>query len=293
MQTAPPSAHGDDETVLAEHLECSLLNANLDVNRRIPFSLKGSLQPLVLHTSLHSDQNGLDLSRPLSYAASHLAGTCVWHIVWYAFLQHHQGQGRHKQHVVYLCTICGLLYGRLRKSSYLLLLQQTQLGLALRCRAGGSTAYTRFHIEPIPVWMPLILSPALLPIRVCAFLQGGNLCQQAGYGKATSKHGRLCCRLVSTYAAPYLPAARWPMPPCEQSPPQGSVSSETWSAMSMPFFLGCSAALHAGCSHRLVQRPCSGRSGFEKLSRTSTIDPWTLQIYAWGVGVCSSDGHDV
>ena len=38
---------------------------------------------------------------------------------------------------------------------------------------GGRTAGSS------PVEMPLILSPALLPMRVCAFLQGKKFCQQA------------------------------------------------------------------------------------------------------------------
>ena len=65
----------------------ALLRADLDINGGVSLSLEGGLQALFLHAGLHSDQDGLDLPRPLCYAASHLAGTCMLQCVWYAALQ--------------------------------------------------------------------------------------------------------------------------------------------------------------------------------------------------------------
>ena len=138
-----------------------------------------------------------------------------------------------------------------------------------------------------PVEMPLILSPALLPMRVCAFLQGKKFCQQAQVHRCEPYSRRSCSYMLITYAAPCLPAARWPMPPCEQSPPQSSVFSGTWFATLMPVFLGCSGALPADYFRRSEQRPCCRR----EMSHRSTSDPWTLQYRTWRPGLCSFNRH--
>ena len=53
------------------------MHADLDIDRGVSFGLERRLQSLLFHARLHPHQDGLNLARPLSYAASHLAGTCV------------------------------------------------------------------------------------------------------------------------------------------------------------------------------------------------------------------------
>ena len=42
-------------------------------------------------------------------------------------------------------------------------------------------------VAEVPDWMRLILSPALLPMRVCAFLQGAWICQCSACGDVESR----------------------------------------------------------------------------------------------------------
>lgn len=54
-----------------------LWRGDLDINRRVSFSLQGGVQALLFHAGLHSDQDGLDLPGALHYTAPHLSGTCA------------------------------------------------------------------------------------------------------------------------------------------------------------------------------------------------------------------------